>query len=167
MTKYLFCFNNLLFLAYPLLYYYYYSTFHSSSIHVWDVSDLNSIIPFRSHYYHSRGIWSIDCTLSLKSIDPNLMDQSDQFITCSDDGTIRFWNLIPNNQSFKFDSTNHRSFQTYPPNTNVGENNRMCSSVIVDRLDSDPLVTNAKTKSQHHCIEVGFGNILFLISLLN
>ncbi|TPP61752.1 Mitogen-activated protein kinase-binding protein 1 [Fasciola gigantica] len=31
------------------------------SFYVWDISDLNNIRRRLSHFYHSRGVWSIDC----------------------------------------------------------------------------------------------------------
>ncbi|KAH8859751.1 Mitogen-activated protein kinase-binding protein 1, partial [Schistosoma japonicum] len=79
--------------------------YNDHSIHVWDIHDLTSINKCRSHYYHSRGIWSVDCLpegywqqnhSSLNHL-PSWWS-NDMFVTCSDDGTIRFWNLVANYQ---------------------------------------------------------------------
>ncbi|VDP92796.1 unnamed protein product [Echinostoma caproni] len=80
--------------------------------YVWDICDLNNIRRCMSHFYHSRGVWSIDCfSDSMSNLSPsasatrfsdsgscvnNAMPSwwtSGTFATCADDGTIRFWSL--------------------------------------------------------------------------
>lgn len=78
--------------------------FSPISLYVWDISDLNNIRRRLSHFYHSRGVWSIDCFVdTCSNLSPSLPTSttssppswwtSGTFVTCADDGTIRFWSL--------------------------------------------------------------------------
>ncbi|TPP64665.1 hypothetical protein FGIG_05659 [Fasciola gigantica] len=86
------------------------SCYTDHSFDVWDTSDLNNIRGRLSLFYQSRGVWTIsclvetrpnlspsmsscrfgDCYTSRNSALPSLWT-SGAFVTCADDGTIRFW----------------------------------------------------------------------------
>ncbi|KER22673.1 hypothetical protein T265_09296 [Opisthorchis viverrini] len=80
------------------------------SVYVWDVTDLSDVKRAAAYFYHSRGVWSVDCLsescqrtgkeripqFNSKSVGPSSPPtwwSDSTFVTCADDGTIRFWNV--------------------------------------------------------------------------
>ncbi|CAL8074494.1 unnamed protein product [Calicophoron daubneyi] len=81
------------------------------SLYIWDISDLSNIRRSASYFYHSRGVWSVDCLteeisspLRKSAVDTPYASivgdhapswwGKDMFVTCADDGTIRFWDVV-------------------------------------------------------------------------
>ncbi|KAA3675995.1 mitogen-activated protein kinase binding protein 1 [Paragonimus westermani] len=78
------------------------------SVYTWNIVDLSNVRRLSAHFYHSRGVWCVDC-MSLnptsrfvkhgdahtRATDPTipLWWSDSTFVTCADDGTIRFWDL--------------------------------------------------------------------------
>ncbi|KAF8569061.1 hypothetical protein P879_05409, partial [Paragonimus westermani] len=78
------------------------------SVYTWEIADLSNVRRLSAHFYHSRGVWCVDC-MSLnptsrfvrhrdahtRATDPTipLWWSDSMFVTCADDGTIRFWDL--------------------------------------------------------------------------
>ncbi|XP_039251756.2 mitogen-activated protein kinase-binding protein 1-like [Styela clava] len=56
-------------------------------IRVWDVLDFNSPVEFSSCHFHSECIWDI------KEIPSPSTDSSSLFYSCSNDATVKMWNL--------------------------------------------------------------------------
>ncbi|TGZ73093.1 hypothetical protein CRM22_001704 [Opisthorchis felineus] len=80
------------------------------SVYVWDVTDLSDVQRAAAYFYHSRGVWSVDCLsescqrtgkeripqFNSKLVGPSYPPtwwSDSTFVTCADDGTIRFWNV--------------------------------------------------------------------------
>ncbi|CAH8841521.1 unnamed protein product [Trichobilharzia szidati] len=119
--------------------------YNDHSIHVWDIHDLSTIQKCRSHFYHSRGIWSIDClpeqwqhnnNKSLSHLPSWWLN--DMFATCSDDGTIRFWSLIANHRSVNNDSGIRLSTSVPADSEFAGSATIECTEQLAGIIYTDP-----------------------------
>uniref|UniRef100_A0A3Q0KPB6 Putative wd40 protein n=1 Tax=Schistosoma mansoni TaxID=6183 RepID=A0A3Q0KPB6_SCHMA len=159
--------------------------YNDHSIHVWDIHDLTTINKCRSHYYHSRGIWSVDClpeqwrqnndnndinninnTIPLNHL-PSWWS-NDMFVTCSDDGTIRFWNLLANCQSTTNSLTDNgiRLSTSVPANSEfIGSTTFECTEQLAGIIYTDPSLKYLCT-SDRSSIEITLSKLEGGIGLL-
>nr|CAH8841744.1 unnamed protein product [Trichobilharzia regenti] len=119
--------------------------YNDHSIHVWDIHDLSTIQKCRSHFYHSRGIWSIDCLPEQWQHNNKSLSHlpswwlNDMFATCSDDGTIRFWSLIANHRSVNNDSSGIRLSTSVPADSEfAGSATFECTEQLAGIIYADP-----------------------------
>ncbi|CAH8495575.1 unnamed protein product [Heterobilharzia americana] len=123
--------------------------YNDHSIHVWNIHDLSAIHKSRSHFYHSRGIWSVDC-LPEQWEHRSALNQlpswwlNDMFATCSDDGTIRFWNLLANHRITNSNNNNNNNagirFSTSVPADSefLGSTTFECTEQLAGIIYTDP-----------------------------
>ncbi|CAH8484024.1 unnamed protein product [Schistosoma turkestanicum] len=152
--------------------------YNDHSIHVWDIHDLTTINKCRSHYYHSRGIWSVDCLTEQWQQNSNNNNVSlshlpswwlnDMFVTCSDDGTIRFWNLIGNCRSTtnNLNENGVRLSTSVPAGSDfIGSTTLECTEQLAGIIYTDPSYKHLCT-SDRPSIEITLSKLEGGIGLL-